>query len=175
MNAQAANEEDLPQFLTFAVGGEEFAAPVLRVREIVRYEKPTKVPLMPSAVRGVINLRGTVVPVVDLAARLGFPATAPTKLTSLVIVEVPVDGGLLPMGLLVDAVSEVIDLEQNTIEPAPQLGAKVHTEYLLGLGKLEGRFLLVLDVDRVLDARDLRAASQLGDAPVREERLEAAP
>src|SRR5206468_770138 len=139
------------QYLTFQLAGEEFAFRILKVKEILEYDTITRVPNAPVAVRGVINLRGSVVPVVDLALQFRLAPTVITKRTCIVIVEAHVDGIDLVMGVLADAVSQVIDLGPEAIEPPPAFGSRVSVEYLVGMGKLDERkFVLILDIDRLL-------------------------
>ena len=139
------------QYLTFQLAGEEFAFGILRVKEILEYDTITRVPNAPVTVRGVINLRGSVVPVVDLGLLFGLPATTVTKRTCVVIVEARLDDRDLVMGVLADAVSQVIDLGPDAIEPPPAFGSRVRVEYLVGMGKVDSRkFVLILDIDRLL-------------------------
>jgi purine-binding chemotaxis protein CheW len=139
------------QYLSFQLAGEEFAFGILRVKEILEYDTITRVPSAPAAIRGVINLRGSVVPVVDLALLFGLAPTAVTKRTCVVIVEVRIDDADLVMGVLADAVSQVIDLGPDAIEPPPAFGSRVRVEYLVGMGKVDARkFVLILDIDRLL-------------------------
>ena len=146
------------QYLSFQLAGEEFAFGILRVKEILEFDTITRVPNAPAAVRGVINLRGTVVPVVDLARIFSAPATVVTKRTCVVIVEARVNEQDLVMGVLADAVSQVIDLPADAIEPPPAFGSRVQQEYLIGMGKLDARkFVLLLDIDRLLGDVDLPA------------------
>lgn len=141
----------ISQYLSFQLAGEEFAFGILRVKEILEYDTLTRVPSAPPAVRGVINLRGSVVPVLDLALLFGLPATAVTKRSCVIIVEVRVDGQELVMGILADAVNQVIELAPETIEPPPAFGSRVRVEYLVGMGKVDSRkFVLILDIDRLL-------------------------
>lgn len=150
------------QYLTFQLAGDEFAIGILRVREILEYDTITRVPSAPAAIRGVINLRGAVVPVVDLAVRFGLPATAVTKRTCIVIVEVRADDEEFVMGVLADAVSQVIDLAPGDIEPPPPFGARVRVDYLVGMGKLDRRFVLILDIDRLLAGLDVPEPVAIG-------------
>jgi len=139
------------QYLSFQLAGEEFAFGILKVKEILEYDTITRVPNAPVAVRGVINLRGSVVPVVDLALQFGLAPTTITKRTCIVIVEARVDGADLVLGVLADAVSQVIDLAPEAIEPPPAFGSRVSVEYLVGMGKLDDKkFVLILDIDRLL-------------------------
>lgn len=169
----------MSQYLTFAVHGEEYAVEVLRVREVIASLPLTRVPTIPPSIRGVVNLRGAVVPVVDLGLRFGQSALALTKRTCIVLVEVIEDGVPTGMGLLVDKVNQVIDLDSATIEAVPPFGVHVRLDFLRGMGAIGGeKFVMLLDVDRVLEASDLRAAAEassvaLLDAPGRPD--EAAP
>jgi purine-binding chemotaxis protein CheW len=148
-----------PQYLTFHVAGEEYAAPILQVKEIIEVGTVTKVPTMPEFVRGVINLRGSVVPVVDLAAKLGLPLTNVTRLSCIVIVEVMIDGEETVVGVLVDAMGQVIDLPPKDIERPPAFGTKARAEYLRGMGKLGDKFVMILDLEKVLGMAALLDAS----------------
>lgn len=158
------------QFLTFWVAGEEYAIAILRVREILQYETLTKVPGTPLAVRGVCNLRGSVVPVIDLAVRFGLPESAISKWSCIVVVELELEGERLAIGLLADSVSQVIDFRAEDIEPPPSFGTRVRIDHLLGMGKVDRRFVLILDIDRVLSSHELLAAIALDEAPALAER-----
>ena len=138
------------QYLTFYLAGEEYAIGILQVKEILEYDTLTKVPQTPASIRGVINLRGSVVPVVDLAAKFGLPPSPVTKRTCIVIVEVDLDGQRTVMGVLADAVSQVMDLAPTDVEPPPAFGTAVRVDYLQGMWKVGKKFVLILDVDRVL-------------------------
>ncbi len=138
------------QCLSFLMGREEYAVDLVRVREIVRYEGATRVPRVPACVRGVVNLRGSVVPVIDLAVGLGMPQAAVTPQTCLVIIEVAVGLETSVLGLLADAVDQVLDLRAEDIEPPPSFGTRVPAAYLLGMAKSDGRFVLLLDLERLL-------------------------
>ncbi|HEY0843954.1 MAG TPA: chemotaxis protein CheW, partial [Noviherbaspirillum sp.] len=121
----------------------------------------TEVPMMPGCVRGVINLRGAVVPVMDLAARFGKPATAVTKRTCIVIVEVEAGGERQDMGVVVDAVNAVLEIPAADIEPAPAFGARIRTDFIEGMGKIDGKFVILLNVNQVLSTEDIGALSQI--------------
>ena len=151
-----------PQYLTFVIGGEEYAVGVLRVREIIQYHSVTRVPRTPEWVRGVINLRGTVVPVVDLAVKFGLPPATTTRSTCIVLTEVRLDGEPVIMGILTDAVRQVVDLPAEAVQPAPSFGTRVKVEYLAGMARPDGheRLLLLLDADRVLTTDEIVAATQ---------------
>ncbi len=152
------------QYLTFYLAGEEYAIGILRVKEILEYDTVTPVPQTPPAIRGVINLRGSVVPVVDLAAKFGLPPSPIAKRTCIVIVEVSLDGRETVMGVLADAVSQVMDLTAADIEPPPAFGTRVKVDYLQGMGKVGKKFVLILDIDQVLSAPELLAAEAAGAA-----------
>ncbi len=149
------------QYLTFRLAGEEYAIGILRVKEILEYGIITKVPQTPPSIPGVINLRGSVVPVVDLAGKFGLPPSPVTKRTCIIIVEADLDGTRTVMGVLADAVSQVMDLAPEDIEPPPTFGTAVRVDYLQGMGKLGKKFVLLLNVDRILSAPELLAAGAL--------------
>jgi len=156
----ARERADQEQYLTFVVGGDEFAVAVLRVREIIEYETVTHVPSTPAWIRGVINLRGSVVPVVDLGLKFGLAPSPVTRRTCIVMVDTELDGQRAAMGVVADAVSQVIELGPGDIEAPPSFGTRVRVDFLRGMGKLDGRFVLILDIDRVLSARELLLASE---------------
>jgi purine-binding chemotaxis protein CheW len=143
------------QFLVFHLAGEEYAISILSVKEIMGYEIVTRVPNTPPFIRGVINLRGSVVPVIDLAARLGLPETPLTNRTCIVIAELELEAEKLPMGLICDDVSEVLDLLPGDIESPPAFGMPIKLDYLLGLGKVGKKFVLLLNIERVLSTGEL--------------------
>jgi purine-binding chemotaxis protein CheW len=153
--AAAAEQAEAEQYLTFVIGTEQYAVGILQVREILRYEEVTPVPTAPPAIRGVLNLRGRVVPVVDPAVRFGRPPSGITRLSCIIIVETVQDGERLTMGLLVDSVSQVLELSAADIEPVPAFGSGVRVDFLRGLARQEARFALMLDLDRVLDHAEL--------------------
>jgi purine-binding chemotaxis protein CheW len=146
-----------PQFLSFMLGQDMFAMGILAVREILEYAGVTPVPQMPPCISGVINLRGTAVPVLDLACRLEREPEPVSKRTCIIVVEVDGDNGAFVIGILVDAVNAVLDIPPSEVEPAPSLGAQVRAEMLQGIGKVNGRFVLLLDVRRVASVGDLAA------------------
>jgi len=155
------------QYLTFQLGNEVFAIGILAIKEIIEYDTVTVVPMMPECIRGVINLRGSVVPVMDLSLRFGKPSSPVTKRTCIVIVETLREesgefvGELV--GVVVDAVNAVIDIGAGDIEPPPAFGARVDADFIQGLGKLNGRFVILLDVRRVLKVDNL--VTSAGDLP----------
>ena len=152
------------QYLTFFIRGEEYAIGILRVREIIEFERVTRVPAMPLHVRGVINLRGAVLPVVDLAAKFGLAPAEPSRTTCIVVVETRLAGELHVVGLIADAVSEVIDLDEASIEPPPSFGTHVRVDFLTGMGKLDNRLVLLLDIDRILSPVEIQQTIEAADA-----------
>ena len=144
------------QYLTFFIRGEEYAAGILRVKEIIEFERVTRVPAMPEHVRGVINLRGAVLPVIDLAAKFGHGPSEPARTTCIVVTETQLRGEMLTVGVMADAVSEVVDIADDAIEVPPTFGTRVRADFLTGMGKLDDRLVLVLDVDRVLSPVELQ-------------------
>ncbi len=152
------------QFLSFVVGDGDCAVPILQVREILQFEGVTPVPGAPRAVRGVINLRGSVVPVVDVAVKFGRPEIAPTRWTCVVVVEARLGEQRTLVGLLADSVREVLELRAEEIEPPPALGNGARTEYVVGMGKLGKGFVLLIDVDRLLSAEE-KVLEPAEDAP----------
>jgi len=147
------------QYLTFITAGEEYAIAIVKVREIVEFEAVTTVPNTPVWIRGVTNLRGSVVAVVDLATKFGLPASGISKFSCIIIAEVMFQGESLIMGVLADSVSQVIDLTDDEIEQPPPFSTRVKTEYLLGMGALGKKFCLILDIDKVLSADELLAVA----------------
>lgn len=152
--------EPVVQYLTFFTAGEEYGINIGKVMEIVKFETVTTVPNTPPWIRGVTNLRGTVVPVVDLAVKFGLTGSTITKFSCIIITEVMFQGEKLTMGVLADSVSQVIELSAGEIEGTPPFGTRVKTEYLLGMGPLGKKFCLILDIDRVLSADEFLAATE---------------
>ena len=155
------------RYLTFALGGEVYALGILDVTEIMQFRTLTVVPMMPSFIRGVINLRGRVVPVVDMAARFGRGTTSVARRTSIIIVEVPGLAGEdsagtgVHMGMMVDAVNKVVHLAAEDIEPPPAFGAGIRSDFISGMARYNDEFIIVLDVSRVLSLDEM---VQLGQA-----------
>lgn len=154
---------DQQQYLTFSLGEEMFAIGILTIREIIEYGQIAEVPMVPPFIRGVINLRGAVVPVIDLAVRFGRPPAAITKRTCIVIIEVEnVEAGAAQqMGIVVDAVSEVLEIAAADIEPAPEFGSRIRTDFISGMGKVGGRFVVMLDVDKILSLNEVAVLSTM--------------
>ena len=147
------------QYLTFFIADEEYAVGILKVKEIIEFDTLTRLPSAPRHIRGVINLRGSVVPVVDLAVCFGLPERPVTRRTCIVIVEVRFGEDQVVMGIIADAVSQVIDLAPDDIEPPPPFGTRVAMEHLLGMGKVGRKFALILDIDRALSEPDRLAVA----------------
>ena len=154
--AVAVKVDETPsQYLTFSLGGEMFAVGILNVKEIIEYGHLTEIPMMPAFIRGVINLRGSVVPVIDLSARFGGKTTEVSRRTCIVIVEVS-DGEMRhDIGIMVDAVSEVLDIPAGEIEPPPSFGAKIRADFIFGMGKVSGKFVIILNIDKVLSVEEI--------------------
>jgi len=147
--------EQAAQYLTFRLGEEVFALDITQVREVLDYTPITRVPRMPEFMRGVINLRGAVVPVVDLRLKFGMSTTERTLNTCIIIAEVAIGGERTLLGALADSVQEVIDLNSGQIEPPPRLGTSIHTQFIRGMGKRDEHFVIILDVDKVFSNDEL--------------------
>jgi len=147
--------EPRTQFLSFELCGEEYAVNILRVKEIIEYDTLTRVPAMPPSVRGVINLRGRVVPVVDLSARFGLEESTITRRSCIVMVELTDGDDSVVMGIITDAVSQVLDLADSAIEPPPSFGTRINADFIKGMAETGKKFVIILDVDRALDTTDL--------------------
>jgi purine-binding chemotaxis protein CheW len=151
------------QYLTFKLDDEVFALDIAKVREVLDFTAITKVPRTPEFMRGVINLRGSVVPVVDLRLKFGLKKTEKTVNTCIIIVEVSVDGDTVVLGALADSVQEVIELGSENIEPAPKIGTRLRTEFIKGMGRRNDRFSIILDINKVFSLDEL-ALVQTGQA-----------
>lgn len=143
------------QYLTFKLEDEIFALDISKVREVLDFTTVTKVPRTPDFMRGVINLRGNVVPVVDMRLKFGMSMTEKTVNTCIIITEIEVEGEKTILGALADSVQEVIDLEPEQIEPAPRIGTRLKTEFIRGMGKRDDHFIMILDIDKVFSADEL--------------------
>lgn len=139
------------KYLTFVLNHEEYGLEILKVREIIGLMDITPVPQTPAFIKGIINLRGKVIPVVDLRLKFGMPEAEYTKETCIIVVNI--DNRL--MGIIVDTVSEVLDINAKDIEPAPSLGSSIKTDFILGMGKIKGRVKILLDIDKVLSLEEL--------------------
>ncbi len=160
--AAAATADDSPQqYLTFLLNGEMFAVAILNVKEIIEYGTVTEIPMMPGFIRGVINLRGSVVPVIDLSCRFGGKPTEVARRTCIVIIELNEGDTRQDIGVVVDAVSEVLEIPGSEIEPAPAFGARIRTDFIAGMGKVDGKFVILLNIGRVLSIEEIAALSNM--------------
>lgn len=154
------------QYLTFKLGNEVFATDVAKVREVLDLTTITAIPRTPPFMRGVINLRGSVVPVVDLRLCFDMTKTESTRNTCIVVVEVLLDSEATVIGALADSVEEVIDLEPDQIQPAPRIGTQIRTDFIKGMGKRDTQFIMILDIDKVFSAEELASVrAQDADRP----------
>ncbi len=152
----------ISQYLTFTLDTEQYAVEVNKVKEVLEYKTVTKVPRTQDFMRGVINLRGSVVPVVDLKLKFGMGETEQGEATSIVVMEIDVRNETVVLGALADSVQEVIELDGAQIEPAPQIGTRIDTDFIKGIGKQDDKFLIILDIDRVFSAADMAAVKEGG-------------
>ena len=150
------------QYLTFKLDEEIFALDVAKVREILDFTDITKVPQTPDFMRGVINLRGSVVPVVDMRLKFGMSRTEKTVNTCIVVVEAATEGETTVLGALADSVQEVIELEPGQIEAAPRIGTKLRTDFIRGMGKHDGKFIMILDIDKVFSSDEITLVQEVG-------------
>ncbi len=158
VNASAVHAVEITEeqkYLTFLLGGEMFAVGILHTKEIIEYGNLTPVPMMSKFIRGVINLRGAVVPVIDLAARFGRIQAVITRRSCIVIIEVEAEGEKHDVGVVVDSVSEVLEIPTAEIEPAPGFGAKIRADFITGMGKVNNKFVIILNVDSVLSIDEM--------------------
>lgn len=159
------------QYLTFKLSEEVFALDVSNVREILEFTTVTKVPKTPDFMRGVINLRGSVVPVLDMRLKFGLSATEKTINTCIIVVEVAFEGEATIIGALVDSVQEVFELEPDQIEAAPRMGTQFRTEFIRGMGKREDNFIIILNIDKVFSSEDLDLVNAIGSNGSGEEKM----
>ncbi len=149
------SEQSTKQYLTFMLGDEQYAVNVKNVREILELTNITQIPCTYEFMRGVINLRGSVVPVIDMRLKFDMPATEKTIDTCIIVIETKIKDDLIVIGALADSVQEVIDLEQSQIEPPPGIGTKIDTNFILGVGKYEDEFIIILDMAKVFSEKDI--------------------
>jgi purine-binding chemotaxis protein CheW len=149
--------EEQQQYLTFMLSGETYAIGILRIKEIIQYGQLTEVPRMPDFIRGVINLRGTVVPVIDLSARFGKPPTPVGRRNCIIIIEVALGTETQNVGVMVDAVNAVLEIPANEIEPTPTFGTNIRADFIAGMGKINGKFVIILNIQHVLSMDDMAA------------------
>lgn len=165
MSPEEINDElavsEQGQNLTFDLSDEILAVAVINIREIIRYGKLTKIPMVPEFIEGVINLRGNVVPVINLAVKFGLDVHPADKRTCIIIMEVTISDEPVSMGIVVDSVQQVIEIPEHEIEPAPTLGAKIQTNFIKGLARKEDGFIIILDISQVLSAEEIAMVSDM--------------
>jgi purine-binding chemotaxis protein CheW len=152
---------EISQYLTFKLEEEVFALDISKVREVLDFTDVTKVPETPDFMLGVINLRGSVVPVVDMRLKLGMNRTQKTVNTCIIIVEIEIDGETTILGALADSVQEVMDLDPDQVEPPPRIGTRLKTKFIRGMGKRDNQFIIILDIDKVFSADEISAAQEM--------------
>jgi purine-binding chemotaxis protein CheW len=160
--ASSLELEEQQQYLTFMLSGETYAISILRIKEIIQYGQLTEVPRMPDFIRGVINLRGAVVPVIDLSARFDKPATAIGRRNCIIIIEVAVGEQTQSVGVMVDAVNAVLEIPNSDIEPAPTFGTHIRADFIGGMGKINGKFVIILNIQHVLSMDDMETLVSMG-------------
>ena len=158
-----AGTAEIAQYLTFQLSGEMYAVGILNVKEIIEYGQLTEIPMMPAFIRGVINLRGSVVPVIDLAARFGGRQTENSRRTCIVIIELTNGDEHHDIGVVVDAVSEVLEVSSADIEPPPSFGAKIRADFIDGMGKIGGKFVIILDIQKVLSVEEIASLATVAE------------
>jgi len=152
-----ATTSEPQQYLTFMLTGEPYAINIQRIKEIIQYGELTEVPRMPAFIRGVINLRGAVVPVIDLSSRFGKLPTVVGRRNCIIIIEVEVGSETQSIGVMVDSVNAVLEIPATEIEPAPKFGSNIHTDFIAGMGKIDGKFVIILNIQYVLSMDDMAA------------------
>jgi len=162
-SALATVDSTPQQYLTFLLGGEMFGVAILNVKEIIEYGSITEIPMMPRFIRGVINLRGAVVPVVDLSCRFGGKVSEVARRTCIIIIELNEGDSKQDVGVMVDAVSEVLEIASGEIQPPPSFGAKIRTDFISGMGKVNGQFVILLEVARVLSVEEIALLAQASE------------
>ena len=161
MEAKELMETD--QYLAFKLEDEIFAFDISKVREVLEFDTVTKVPQTPEMMKGVINLRGSVVPVIDMRIKFGMGATEKTVNTVIIIIEIDLDGESPMIGALVDSVNEVMDLDTEHIEPPPNIGTQLNTEFIKGMGKQNGEFIIILDIEQIFSSAELELVQQVSE------------
>jgi purine-binding chemotaxis protein CheW len=160
--------EEQRQYLSFMLSGETYAISILRIKEIIQYRQLTGVPRMPSFIRGVINLRGAVVPVIDLSVRFGKPPTQLGSRNCIIIIEVEIEDETHSIGVMVDAVNAVLEISDSEIEPAPTFGTNIDAEFIAGMGKINGKFVIILNIQQILSMDDMAALATMGSTSTTE-------
>ncbi|WDE12871.1 chemotaxis protein CheW [Thalassomonas haliotis] len=152
------------QFLTFSLGDDEYGLDILSIKEIIEYVELTRIPLMPDFIRGVLNLRGLVVPIIDLLARFGNEPAQTSRRSCFVIVELATDEGPLELGMLVDGVNDVVEISSDNIEPPPSFGNQIRADFIFGMGKIAGHFIVLLQINKVLSIDELSMLSEINQS-----------
>ncbi|MBW1707031.1 MAG: purine-binding chemotaxis protein CheW [Deltaproteobacteria bacterium] len=166
--AETMDQAGEGKYLTFSLAGEEYGIGILKIKEIIGMMPITSVPQTPAFVKGVINLRGQVIPVIDLRLRFGMGEIDYTERTCIIVVEVEAESGLVLIGVVVDSVSEVLNIKGEDIDDTPTFGAKLDTEYILGMAKMEGGVKILLDIDRVLSEEEVAMVDSTKKATIEE-------
>ncbi|MCF6283009.1 MAG: chemotaxis protein CheW [Candidatus Polarisedimenticolaceae bacterium] len=161
---EESSSDNTKQFLTFQLANERYGVDILHIKEIIEYGSLTPVPMMPDFIAGVINLRGSVVPVINLALRFGEEATKVDKHTSIVVIEPSDDGNATEIGIMVDMVNEVLDIAQSQITPPPTFGTNIRTDFISGMGCIEEGFLVLLNVAKVLSISELSILQEISES-----------
>jgi purine-binding chemotaxis protein CheW len=156
-------KSEASQFLTFGLGDDVFAIDVIMAKEVLDFAEVTTVPQTPDYMLGVINLRGSVVPVIDMRLKFGMEEREKTRDSCIIVVEVNVDGEAITVGALADSVQEVMDMNESQIEPPPRIGTKLNTDFIKGMGNLGEKFVIILDINKVFSADDLDFARNVGE------------
>lgn len=163
-----AEQLDTNQFLTFALSEDIFAIDVIMAKEVLDFANVTRVPQTPDYLLGVINLRGSVVPVIDMRLKFGMPAAEKTRDSCIIVVEIDIDGELVTVGAMADSVREVMDMTPDQIEPPPRIGTRLNTEFIKGMGNLGDKFVIILDINRIFTADELALAQEVSGEAVDE-------
>jgi purine-binding chemotaxis protein CheW len=161
-------DSNVNQYLTFTLDNEQYAIGVSKVREVLEHTKITKLPRTAEFMKGIINLRGAGVPVIDLRLKFGLQETPITKDTSIIVMEVESQDGTVVVGALADSVHEVIEIDEKSVEPAPRFGTRLAAEFIKGVGKKDDLFIIILDIDRIFNAEDISVISASKDAAAAE-------
>jgi purine-binding chemotaxis protein CheW len=164
-----AREQSVNQYLSFELSGENYAIPVTHIREVLLVPKITRIPRMPDFMRGIINLRGSVVPVLDLRLKFGIGETVVSESTAIIVVEVrlgDLEADMLRLGIFTDSVKKVITLGRDDIEPPPKIGAKINNAFILGMGHVDDGFLVILDIKEILTDEDMRLFESVQEQPL---------
>lgn len=167
-----STEQETNQYLTFTIESEQYAIPVTKVREVLEFTHITKIPRTQAYMKGVINLRGAGVPVIDLRSKFGLKEIENTKDTSIIVMEVINQEDSLILGALADSVQEVIDLDKSQIEQAPRFGTRLAADFILGMGKKDDTFIIILDIDRIFNSEEVTVLTQI-EADVKPEAVQA--